>query len=105
MRFTDLKIGDHFLLEGVEYTKTSPILASDSKGKSRIIPRSAELQTDSSFPSTPTHGQTSELDQLYHAVTAIIRQQVQDSDLEIALRYAIEKAWKSIKGDPQQTGI
>jgi hypothetical protein len=97
MRFSDLKIGDHFFFEGHEYTKTSPVLACDVEGKSRIIPRSAELQSHSTQGPLTTDVEDSELDRLYHAVTTIIRQEVHDSDLEVRLRHAIEKAWKGIK--------
>lgn len=97
MRFSDLKTGDHFFFEGIAYTKTSPVLASDASGKSRIIPRSAELQAHPSQSPQPTPAAASELDQLYQAITTIIRQEVQDSDLEVRLRHAIEKAWRNIR--------
>lgn len=98
MRFSDLKIGDHFLFEGLEYTKTSPVLACDSYGKTKIIPRSAELLSYSTQTSHPITTKNNELDCLYHAITDIIRQEVHDIDLEVKLRHAIEKAWKNIKG-------
>lgn len=97
MRFSDLKIGDHFFFEGLEYTKKSPVLACDTGGKSRIVPRSAEIQTGFAQTHQPTGTEVSELNQLYHAITTIIRQEVQDSDLEVRLRHAMEKAWRNIK--------
>lgn len=99
MRFSELKIGDHFFFEGLEYTKTSPMLANDPNGKSRIIPRSADLHSDSTQTAQTTRTEDSELDRLYHAITAIIRQEVHDSDLEVRLRHTIEKVWRSIKSD------
>lgn len=97
MRFSDLKPGDHFFLEGREYTKTSPVLAKDTDGKSRLIPRSAVLQVHPQHHPPTTRPQTSELDRLYHAVISLIRQEVRDSDLEIRLCQAIETTWQGIK--------
>lgn len=100
MRFIDLKIGEHFYFEGMEYTKSSPVLATDKGGSSRFIPRSAVLQTHSQ-PSQPTsRQQVSQLDQFYQTVTHIIRQEVHDSDLDVRLRQAIESAWQQAKNHP-----
>jgi hypothetical protein len=97
MRFSDLKIGDHFIFEGREYTKSSPVLAADDKGNSRFIPRSAVLQTYSDQHPHAEPIEATQLDKLYHAVLAIIRQDVRDGDLEVKLRHAIEKVWHSIR--------
>ena len=97
MRFSDLKPGDHFSYEGVEYTKTSPILAKDANGQSRLIPRSAVLQTQTVQGPPSPRKEASDLDRLYQAVTAIIRQEVHDVVLDMRLRQAVEKAWKTIK--------
>lgn len=99
MRFSELNIGDHFFFEGLEYTKTSPMLASDPDGKSRIIPRSAVLQSDSTQTAQAAQTEDSELDRFYHAITTIIRQEVHDSDLEVRLRHTVEKVWRNIKSD------
>lgn len=51
MKFNDLAIGDRFMFEGMEYTKTSPILAMSQEGKPRMIRKSAMLM--------PAEGQVS----------------------------------------------
>jgi len=97
MRFLDLKIGDHFFFEGLEYTKTSPVLATGSNGQSRFIPQSAVLQTHPVQRPPTSRMEASELDRLYQAVTGIIRQEVRDVDLEMRLHQAIEKVWRNLK--------
>lgn len=44
MKFHDIAIGTRFEFEGVEYTKTSPMLATSQSGKQRLIRRSAHLK-------------------------------------------------------------
>lgn len=97
MRFSNLKIGEHFFFEGLEYTKTSPVLACDTNGNSRFIPRSAVTQAHPAQSPQPPRNEETKLDKLYQVVTHLIRQEVRDSDLEIKLRQAVEKAWRNIK--------
>lgn len=97
MRFSDLNVGDRFFYEGLEYTKSSPVLASDANGHSRFIPRSAVLQTHPAQTPPIPRVKENELDRFYQATLAIVRQQVQDVDLATRLRQAIEKSWREIK--------
>lgn len=53
MKFNDLAIGDRFLFEGMEYTKTSPILAMSQEGKPRMIRKSAMLAPIDGQVATP----------------------------------------------------
>lgn len=99
MRFTDLTIGQEFLLGGMTYRKTSPILATDAEGKSRMIPRSAEIQISSTVPVTETPANLSDLEQFYQTTLNIIRQQVGDVDLMLELRQAIDQAYRRVQKD------
>ena len=52
MKFYLLPIGEKFTYQGVQYTKSGPLTASsDENGQNKMIPRSANIQTDADVSS------------------------------------------------------
>jgi hypothetical protein len=62
MKFGDLAIGTAFEFETLTYTKTSPILAISSDGKSRVIRKSVVVRIPGMEQSTPTASPAPQLD-------------------------------------------
>ena len=44
MKFNQIADGQQFEYQGVVYTRSGPIMATDAKGRSKMIPRSAEVR-------------------------------------------------------------
>jgi hypothetical protein len=97
MRFVELAVGSEFVFEGITYRKTSPILAVDHTGHSRLIPRSAKLSPLHAAPPSPAPEALSELEQFYRMTLTIVGQQVHDVALMTDLRQALEAAYHRIR--------
>ena len=102
MRFSDLTVGSEFIFEGSKYCKTSPILASDETGKSRMIPRSAHVESISGSTTPRTTAPVDKLDRFHAETRRLLEHRVHDVELLGELKHSLQGIFQTLKDQDKQ---